>query len=96
MFKNDGFEEGPKMSIALIFACVWVLAATLVALLPMRRQLVPGVALLIAAPVLIGVIWVQHGIWFGLPAVFAFLSMFRRPLWHLYRRVSGEKLELPK
>ncbi len=34
----------------------WVFASALVAMLPMRWQYVPGVALLLAAPVLIGLI----------------------------------------
>ena len=41
------------MRTALVLGCVWVLAATLVAMLPMRRQLLPGLALLLAAPVLL-------------------------------------------
>ena len=77
------------MSLALILACLWVLAATVVAMLPMRRQYLPGVILLIAAPLLIGVIWVQHGPWLGGVALFGFLSMFRRPLRYFYRRARG-------
>ena len=34
---------------ALILGCIWVLAATGVAMLPMRYQYVPGLALLLAA-----------------------------------------------
>ncbi|SFL94531.1 DUF2484 family protein [Shimia aestuarii] len=77
------------MSFALILACLWVLAAAIVAMLPMRHQYLPGVALLIAAPILIGVIWVQHGAWLGGVALFGFLSMFRRPLRYFYRRARG-------
>ena len=36
------------MSAALILGCLWVLAAAVTAMLPMRRQYVPGVTLLIA------------------------------------------------
>lgn len=84
------------MSLTLILCCVWVFAATGVAMLPMRAQYVPGVVLLIAAPVLIGVIWWDYGNWVALAAVFAFVSMFRNPLRYLLRRARGERPELPK
>lgn len=77
------------MSLSLTLACFWVLAAAGVAMLPMQRQYVPGVALLIVAPILITVIWVQHGAWFGAPALFGFVSMFRRPLRHFGRKALG-------
>ncbi len=47
-----GFRD--EMSVSLTIAALWALAATCVALLPMRFQYVPGVALLIAAPFVIG------------------------------------------
>lgn len=71
------------MSLPLILACLWALAATATALLPMRYQYAPGLALLIAAPVLIIWLSVLHGWWIGAFALFAVLSMFRRPLTHL-------------
>ncbi len=37
------------MSPVLILSCLWVVAATGVALLPMRLQFVPGVSLALAA-----------------------------------------------
>ena len=77
------------MSWPLIVACLWALAATATALLPMRFQIFPGLALLVLAPVLIGWIGRDHGIWLALVAVLGFASMFRRPLWHLGRRVLG-------
>ncbi|SHJ63212.1 Protein of unknown function [Shimia gijangensis] len=84
------------MTLSLILACFWVVAATVVAMLPMRRQYVPGVALLLAAPVLIGAIWWDYGMWVGLAALFAFVSMFRNPLRYLWKRARGEKPELPE
>lgn len=74
---------------ALVLGALWVLAATATALLPMRRQYLPGVALLITAPVLLIWIGMTHGwLWlaFGL---FAFLSMFRRPLRYLALKAMG-------
>ncbi|GHE86090.1 hypothetical protein GCM10016455_01880 [Aliiroseovarius zhejiangensis] len=77
------------MSPALIAATLWVIAASAVAFLPMRRQFAPGFALLAAAPVLIIWIGVVHGwIWSAI-GLAAFISMFRRPLWYLGRRALG-------
>ena len=84
------------MSLPLILGCVWVLAATATAMLPMRRQMVPGVALLVAAPVLLGWIGYAHGwIWLAI-GLFAFLSMFRNPLLYFLRRAMGRPAPLPK
>ncbi len=84
------------MSTPLILGCVWVLVAAGTAMLPMRRQMVPGLALLIAAPVLLVWIgWLHGWVWlaFGL---FAFVSMFRNPLLYFARRALGRPAPLPK
>ena len=83
------------MSLSLILGCVWVVAATVVAMLPMRRQYVPGLALLFAAPVLIGFIGYQHGAIFAALGFAGFVSMFRNPLRYLWRRARGQRPELP-
>ncbi|MFZ5962729.1 DUF2484 family protein [Thalassococcus sp. BH17M4-6] len=84
------------MSAALIAACLWVLAATATAMLPMRRQYVPGVALMIAAPVLLGWLGYSHGgVVFGL-CLAAFVSMFRNPLKYLIARMRGQEPEIPE
>ena len=84
------------MSLSLILAFLWVVASTLVALLPMRHQYVPGVGLLIAAPILIGVIAWEHGWLAGGLALAAFISMFRNPLHYLWKRARGKHPEIPK
>jgi hypothetical protein len=84
------------MSVPLALGCLWVLASAIVAMLPMRHQMVPGVALLLAAPVLLVWIgWVHGWLWlaFGL---FAFVSMFRNPLRYFVRRALGLPAPLPK
>ena len=84
------------MSTPLILGCVWVLLAAVTAMLPMRRQMVPGLALLAAAPALLVWIGWMHGwLWlaFGL---FAFVSMFRNPLLYFVRRAMGRPAPLPK
>ncbi|MGR3323393.1 MAG: DUF2484 family protein [Pseudooceanicola sp.] len=84
------------MSPVLILGCLWVLAAVVVAMLPMQLQIVPGVALLIAAPVLIGAIFWLHGWLWGGFAVFAFASMMRNPLRYFWSRLNGGPVWLPE
>ncbi|MGL6208902.1 MAG: DUF2484 family protein [Paracoccaceae bacterium] len=83
------------MSLPLILGALWVLAATITALLPMRRQYIPGVTLLILAPPLIVWIGWQHGLVWLLLALFALLSMFRRPLLYFARKGLGLPVTLP-
>jgi hypothetical protein len=84
------------MSAALITACLWVLAAAATAMLPMRRQYAPGITLLILAPVLIGWLAWSHGLWIGIAALLAFLSMFRNPLIYFAKKAMGKPVDLPK
>jgi hypothetical protein len=77
------------MTLPLSLGCLWVLAAAGTALLPMRRQMVPGFALLLSAPVLIVWMSVAIGWWIGALALLAVLSMFRRPLGVLVRWALG-------
>lgn len=80
----------------LVWACIgWVLAATIVAMLPMRHQYVPGITLLIAAPVLILWIGVAVAWWAGVLALAAFVSMFRNPLRYFWARLRGQNPQLP-
>ncbi|MEL6241508.1 MAG: DUF2484 family protein [Pseudomonadota bacterium] len=81
----------------LIWAAIgWVIASTVVAMLPMRMQYIPGVMLLIAAPILILWIGVSVAWWAGILALLAFLSMFRNPLRYFLARARGHRPELPK
>lgn len=83
------------MSLPLILGCVWVLAAALTAMLPMRGQVWPGSVLLLAAPVLLVWIGIAHGwIWVAL-GLAAFASMFRNPLIYLVRRAMGQRPDIP-
>ncbi len=74
------------MSVPVTLACLWVVLATVVALLPMRLQMVPGVALLVAAPVLLAWIGWVHGWPWAAVATLGFLSMFRNPLIYFGRK----------
>lgn len=83
------------MSAALILACLWAIAASVVALLPMRRQMAPGLVLLVAAPVLIVWIGIDHGMWWALAALAGFASMFRNPLMYFGRKALGRPARAP-
>ncbi|TXI00137.1 MAG: DUF2484 family protein [Pseudorhodobacter sp.] len=74
---------------ALTLGAVWVLAATATAFLPMRRQMIPGLALLIAAPILLIWIGYAHGWMWVAFGTFAFVSMFRRPLRYFALKAMG-------
>ncbi len=84
------------MSASIYAGVAWVVVATVTAFLPMRRQMIPGLTLLVTAPVLIVWLSVTQGWWIGGFAVFAFLSMFRRPLIYLARRALGHPVEVPR
>lgn len=74
----------------LLWLCIgWVFASALVALLPMRYQYVPGLALLLAAPVLIAMIWAEVAPWAALLALAGFVSMYRNPLRYFWNRARG-------
>ena len=80
----------------LLWACIaWVFAATGVAMLPMRHQYVPGITLLIAAPLLILWIGVAVTWWAGVLALAAFVSMFRNPLRYFWAKARGQDPQLP-
>ncbi|MGB3244338.1 MAG: DUF2484 family protein [Sulfitobacter sp.] len=83
--------------MTLLWLCVgWVFASAVVAMLPMRRQYVPGVALLIAAPVLIVMIGVQVGWLAAALGLAAFVSMFRNPLRFLLAKLQGKNPQVPQ
>lgn len=83
------------MSTSLILGSLWVVASAIVAMLPMRAQMLPGLTLLILAPVLlVWIAWVHGWIWLAI-GLFAFLSMFRNPLRYFLRRALGRPAPLP-
>ncbi|NJM82859.1 MAG: DUF2484 family protein [Tabrizicola sp.] len=79
----------------VILGCLWVLASAVVAMLPMRRQMLPGVLLLVAAPVLLVWIGWDHGWIWSAAGLLAFVSMFRNPLRYFLRRALGRPAPLP-
>tara|TARA_R110002074_G_scaffold14469_1_gene49878 strand:+ start:531 stop:782 length:252 start_codon:yes stop_codon:yes gene_type:complete len=80
----------------LWLSILWVFASVGVAMLPMRKQYVPGVILLIAAPVLIVMIGMKVNWIVALLALAAFVSMFRNPLKYLIAKLKGQNPEVPQ
>ena len=84
------------MTNPLTLGALWVIIAAITAMLPMRRQAILGLPLLIAAPVLLVWLGLVHGVFAVAFGTFAFLSMFRRPLNYFARKAFGLPLpELP-
>ena len=77
------------MTVSLTLACVWVLAAAITAMLPMRYQYVPGVFLFFLTVPLLIFLARQHGALPVLLFLFAIGSMFRRPLIALVRHFGA-------
>ncbi len=84
------------MSGSLLLGCVWVRACCVTALLPMRRQHVPGSAPLLAAPVLPVWIGKDVGAALALLGLAAFLSLFRNPLRFIWATARGRNPEVPR
>lgn len=74
------------MNAALILAAVWVIAASLTAMLPSKDRHWRAAYALIAVglPILVGVFW-QNGVWMGLIVLAAGLSVLRWPVIYLWR-----------
>ncbi|MBO9446518.1 DUF2484 family protein [Ruegeria sp. R14_0] len=77
------------MVYSVLLSGLWVLASTVVAMLPMRLQFPPGVVLFVSAPALI--VWLGHdfGWFFSVLAFAVFASMFRNPIRYYWRRWTG-------
>ncbi len=74
------------MSLSILSPALWVLMATGVPMLPMRWQFPPGIALLLAAPVLIVLLGYEHGPVAAIAGLGAFVSMCRNPLRYYWRK----------
>ncbi|SDJ94650.1 DUF2484 family protein [Aliiruegeria lutimaris] len=76
------------MSLSLTLACLWVVTAAVIALIPSRRSHWPQAYVLIALglPLLVFVVY-ENGIWVGLLVFLAGASVLRWPLIYLWRWV---------
>ena len=77
----------------LVWGALWVIGAAATAMLPLRRQMWPGMGLLVTAPVLLAWIAFAVGWVWTLVALGVLGSVFRRPLAHLGRRAMGRPSE---
>ncbi len=84
------------MSWALTAGFVWVVAAAITAMLPMRLQYPPGITLLVLAPLLILWIGTVHGWVLAVICLLAFLSMFRNPLIYFWKKARGIPVDRPE
>ncbi len=81
------------MVYSVLFAGLWVVASTAVAMLPLRLQFPPGVVLFVSAPALIVWLGYDFGWFFAVLAFAAFASMFRNPIRHYWRRWKGQEVD---
>ena len=84
------------MTLSLILAFLWVVAATITAMLPMRRQFIPGFVLLIVSVPMLIFVGYENGWWVALVALAGAASMFRKPLNYFGRRAMGKPVSVPK
>lgn len=73
------------MSTSLILAALWVISASVIAMLPSKDRhwrAAYGLATL-GVPIVIGVFW-QDGVWLGLLVLAAGMSVLRWPVIHLW------------
>lgn len=87
------------MTTSLILACVWIVAANVMAMLPSKRSHWPQAYVLIAVGIpLLGYITYENGPWWGLAALFAGASILRWPVRFLAAwikaRATGEQGDL--
>jgi len=83
------------MTPSLIAACLWVVAATLLAFLPVRRQILPGTLLGLAGlGIVVWIGWENGWVW-TLIALLAFASLFRNGFKVIPMLIRGEKIEIP-
>ncbi|WP_417247010.1 DUF2484 family protein [Celeribacter sp.] len=66
---------------------IWALATMALAPLPLRYQILPGVALLLVLPVLLVWVGLTYGVWPVLIGLAAAVSLFRKPLGVLWCRL---------
>jgi hypothetical protein len=79
-----------------LLCIIWVFASAAVAMMPLRRQYVPGLILLLIAPILVVLVFLQVGWVPGVLTLLAFISMFRNPLRYLVARLRGQDPEIPR
>lgn len=83
------------MTSSLIALCVLLLAATSLAFLPVRKQIVPGMVLGVAAIAILIWVGVENGWWWTVAGLAAMASLGRNGVKQIPALLRGEKLEIP-
>ena len=74
------------MTTSLILACLWAVAANLIALVPSKRAHWPQAYVLIAIGIpILGYVTYENGPWWGLGVLLAGASILRWPVCYLIR-----------
>lgn len=84
------------MTPSLIALCVWVLLATPLAFLPIRKQVIPGSILGLAGLALLVWIGFENGWVWTLVGFLAFASLFRNGFKVIPMLIRGEKIVIPE
>lgn len=84
------------MTPSLIALCVWVLLATPLAFLPIRKQVIPGTILGVLGLALLVWIGFENGWVWTLVGFLAFASLFRNGFKVIPMLLRGEKIEIPE
>ena len=80
------------MTLSLMLACVWAIAANVLALLPSRDNHWTRAYVLIALGIpLLGYVTYENGPWLGLAVLIAGMSVLRWPVIFLWRWVSTRR-----
>ena len=80
------------MNLSLILACLWVVAAAILAAIPSRDNYWRRAYVLMAIGIpVLGFVTYQNGPWWGLLALAAGASILRYPLKHGLARLRGVK-----
>ena len=80
------------MTLSLALACVWAIAANVLALLPSRDNHWARAYVLIALGIpLLGFVTYENGPWLGLAVLIAGMSVLRWPVIFLWRWVSTSR-----
>lgn len=79
------------MSLPLILACLWLVVANVLAMIPSRDNHWTRAYVLMALGVpLLGWIMWEHGVWIGLLVLVAAMSLLRWPVIYLMRWVRRQ------
>ncbi len=74
------------MTLSLILACLWAIAANVIAMFPSKRNHWPAAYVLITIGIpILGFVTYQHGPWLGLLVLVAAMSILRWPVIYLVR-----------